>query len=75
LFARAADGVVKRSDPRHQLHQRRRGHGAHYLSELLHARGLKVSRIARGLPVGGELEFSGCRDRGPQALRERRDFV
>ncbi len=29
---------------------------AHYVGELLLARGLKVSRIARGLPVGGELE-------------------
>jgi recombination protein RecR len=46
---------------------------AHYLSELLHARGLKVSRIARGLPVGGELEFT---DAGTiaQAFYERRDY-
>jgi len=29
---------------------------AHYLGELLKAKGLKVSRIARGLPAGGELE-------------------
>jgi recombination protein RecR len=29
---------------------------AHYLGEALRARGLSVSRIARGLPVGGELE-------------------
>lgn len=29
---------------------------AHYLTEMLRARGLQVSRIARGLPVGGELE-------------------
>ena len=29
---------------------------AHYVGELLRARGIKVSRIARGLPVGGELE-------------------
>lgn len=29
---------------------------AHYVSELLKARGLQVSRIARGLPAGGELE-------------------
>jgi len=46
---------------------------AHYLSELLHARGLKVSRIARGLPVGGELEFT---DAGTiaQAFYERREY-
>ncbi len=29
---------------------------AHYAGELLKARGLAVSRIARGLPAGGELE-------------------
>jgi len=30
---------------------------AHYLSELLGARGLRVTRLARGVPVGGELEY------------------
>ena len=29
---------------------------AHYVGELLGARGIKVTRIARGLPVGGELD-------------------
>jgi recombination protein RecR len=29
---------------------------AHYVGEILKAKGLKVSRIARGLPAGGELE-------------------
>ncbi len=29
---------------------------AHYLGESLKARGLKVTRMARGLPAGGELE-------------------
>ena len=44
---------------------------AHYVSETLRARGLTVSRIARGLPVGGELEFV---DSGTlaQAFLERR---
>ena len=44
---------------------------AHYISELLSGRGLKVSRIARGLPVGGELEHV---DSGTlaQAVLERR---
>ena len=44
---------------------------AHYVGELLRARGLKVSRIARGLPVGGELEHV---DSGTlaQAVLERR---
>ena len=44
---------------------------AHYVSQLLHARGLKVSRIARGLPMGGEIEHV---DSGTlaQAMMERR---
>ena len=44
---------------------------AHYIGELLGEQGLKVSRIARGLPVGGELEHV---DAGTlaQALIERR---
>ncbi|MDP2806412.1 MAG: recombination mediator RecR [Gallionellaceae bacterium] len=44
---------------------------AHYLATLLRAQGIKVSRIARGLPVGGELEHV---DSGTlaQAVLERR---
>jgi len=44
---------------------------AHYVSEMLAGKGLKVSRIARGLPVGGELEHV---DSGTlaQAVLERR---
>lgn len=30
---------------------------AHYIAEMLRARQLKVSRIARGVPLGGELEY------------------
>lgn len=30
---------------------------AHYLSELLQARGIAVSRLARGVPAGSELEY------------------
>ena len=45
---------------------------AHYIGEILRAKGLKVSRIARGLPVGGELEHV---DSGTlaQAVIERRE--
>jgi recombination protein RecR len=44
---------------------------AHTIGELLKARGLKVSRLARGVPVGGELEYV---DSGTlaQAVRDRR---
>ncbi len=46
---------------------------AHYVNELLKARGLKVSRIARGLPMGGEIEHV---DSGTlaQAMMERRSI-
>lgn len=30
---------------------------AHYIAELARARGVKVSRIAHGVPMGGELEY------------------
>ena len=44
---------------------------AHTIAELVAARGLAVSRLARGVPVGGELEYV---DSGTlaQALRDRR---
>jgi recombination protein RecR len=44
---------------------------AHYISETLKNRSLKISRIARGMPVGGELEYV---DTGTlaQAYYERR---
>ncbi len=46
---------------------------AHYIGELMRERGLTVSRIARGLPVGGELEHV---DSGTlaQAVIERRSL-
>jgi recombination protein RecR len=45
---------------------------AHYLTSLLRQQGLRVTRIARGVPVGGELEYV---DAGTlaQALRERKE--
>ena len=47
---------------------------AHYIAALLSAEGVKVSRIARGLPVGGELEHV---DSGTlaQAMMERREVT
>jgi len=47
---------------------------AHYLVDLLAARDLRVTRLARGVPVGGELEYV---DSGTlaQALRERRSVA
>jgi recombination protein RecR len=46
---------------------------AHYIAEMLRPRGIRVSRIARGVPLGGELEYV---DAGTlsQALLERREI-
>jgi recombination protein RecR len=44
---------------------------AHYAGELLKARGLRVTRIARGLPAGGELEHIDGMTIA-QALHDRR---
>jgi len=56
LLSRACDGVVKEVI----LATNFTAEGettAHYLSELFHARGLAVSRLARGVPAGSELEY------------------
>jgi recombination protein RecR len=47
---------------------------AHYISELLKVRGIKTSRIARGMPMGGEIEYV---DSGTlaQAMMERRSLA
>ena len=70
LIKRATDGVVQEA----VLATNFTNEGeatAHYIGELLTARGLKVSRLARGVPVGGELEYV---DSGTlaQAMRDRR---
>ena len=47
---------------------------AHYISELLKTRGIRTSRIARGMPMGGEIEYV---DSGTlaQAMMERRNVA
>ena len=53
LLKRAADGVVREV----VLATNFTAEGeatAHYIGELLAAKGVRVTRIARGLPVGGE---------------------
>ncbi len=45
---------------------------AHYIGELLQPRGIRVTRIARGLPVGGELEHVDSSTLA-QAVADRRD--
>ena len=73
LLARVSDGVVQEVI----LATNYTNEGevtAHYLSEMLKSRGVRVSRIARGVPVGGELEYV---DAGTlaQAFRERRSLA
>ena len=73
LLARAGDGVVEEVI----LATNFTNEGevtAHYLTEMLKSRSIRVSRIARGVPVGGELEYV---DAGTlaQAFRERRPLA
>ena len=70
LAKRATDGVVKEVILATNFTVEGEA-TAHYISELLAGKGVKVSRIARGLPVGGELEHV---DSGTlaQAILERR---
>ncbi len=44
---------------------------AHYIAEMLRSRDIKVSRIARGVPLGGELEYVDIGTLS-QALLDRR---
>ncbi len=71
LVRRAADGVVREVILATNFTVEGEA-TAHYVGELLRQRGLKVTRIARGLPVGGELEHV---DSGTlaQAVVERRE--
>lgn len=71
LIARATDGAVREAILATNFTVEGEA-TAHYIGELLRARGLKVTRIARGLPVGGEIEHV---DSGTlaQAVLERRE--
>lgn len=71
LLARATDGVVK--EVVLATNYTNEGEAtAHYIAAMLKPVGVKVTRIARGVPVGGELEYV---DAGTlaQAFRERKD--
>ena len=70
LVARALDGVV--TEVILATNFTNEGEAtAHYLTAMLKSKGVSVTRIARGVPVGGELEYV---DSGTlaQAMRERR---
>jgi len=70
LLARAADSAVREVILATNFTNEGEA-TAHMIAELLAARGVKVSRLSRGVPVGGELEHT---DTGTiaQALVERR---
>lgn len=71
LVQRAADGVVQEVVLATNFTVEGEA-TAHYVGELLRPHGIKVTRIARGLPMGGELEHV---DGGTlaQAMLERRE--
>ena len=71
LVKRACDGIVREAILATNFTVEGEA-TAHYVAELLRSKGIKVSRIARGLPVGGELEHV---DSGTlaQAVLERRE--
>jgi len=70
LLARATDGVVEEVILATNFTNEGEA-TAHYIAEMLRARGVRASRIARGVPLGGELEYV---DVGTisQALLDRR---
>jgi recombination protein RecR len=70
LLARAADGEVQEVILATNFTNEGEA-TAHYIAEMLRARSVKASRIARGVPLGGELEYV---DAGTisQALLDRR---
>jgi recombination protein RecR len=70
LQKRATDGVVKEVVIATNFTNEGEA-TAHYIGEMLKNRGLAITRIARGIPVGGELEYV---DAGTiaQAFYERR---
>jgi recombination protein RecR len=70
LQKRATDGVVKEVVIATNFTNEGEA-TAHYIGEMLKNRGLSITRIARGIPVGGELEYV---DAGTiaQAFYERR---
>ena len=70
LLARATDGVVQEVILATNFTNEGEA-TAHYIAEMLRARGVQATRIARGVPLGGELEYV---DVGTisQALLDRR---
>jgi recombination protein RecR len=56
LMARVADGTVTEVVLATSFNNEGEA-TAHYIGEMLKARGIRVTRLARGVPVGAELEY------------------
>lgn len=72
LLKRVSDGVVREVILATNLTPEGEA-TAHYLAEMFHARGIKTSRIARGLPVGSELEYADAASVA-QAMLDRHEY-
>ena len=70
LLARATDGVVTEVILATSFTQEGEA-TAHYLAQTLRAKGIKSTRLARGVPLGSELEYVDASTIA-QALRDRR---
>ncbi len=70
LVARACDGEVAEVIMATNFTQEGEA-TAHYVHELLTARGLKVTRLASGVPIGSELEYVDA-SAIARAMRDRR---
>lgn len=71
LLGRATDGVVREVILATSFTQEGEA-TAHYLGERLREAGVRVTRLARGVPVGSELEYVDASTIA-QALRDRRE--
>lgn len=71
LVSRALDGVVREVILATNFTNEGEA-TAHALFEMMQSKGVRVTRIARGIPVGGELEYTDAATVA-QAFRERRD--
>ncbi len=70
LLERATDGVVQEVILATNFTNEGEA-TAHYVAEMLRARGVRATRIARGVPLGGELEYVDIGTLS-QALLDRR---
>ena len=70
LLERATDGVVQEGILATNFTNEGEA-TAHYVAEMLRARGVRATRIARGVPLGGELEYVDIGTLS-QALLDRR---